>query len=225
MNTKLASLTGLGLAAAIAAAALAVMVARAGTAQAQAGGAVSTPSMTVAPGATFEVDVVATAPTGNLGAWDVTVAYDTAVLDVTSTDPGASLDCADNNGTLQMAGTAPTLAGFSGDTVICTITFEAVGADGDTSALTVTVTSFGDADANDVTPTVSSGTITLAEPTPSPSPAPGTATATASPAAPPPTGGAVGDDGSSTMTWALVAAGLAIVAGGAWAVARARREI
>ena len=40
----------------------------------------------------------------------------------------------------------------------------------------------------------------------------------------PQTGGPTGES-SSMLTWLLVAAGLVIVSGGAWAVSRARREI
>ena len=85
-----------------------------------------------------------------------------------------------------------------------------------------------------VSPT--NGAITIVQATPTPSPAPatptptgGTATATATrtatPGALPQTGASVGDDGSvGSLTWLLAASGLVIVASGAWAVARARRE-
>jgi len=68
-----------------------------------------------------------------------------------------------------------------------------------------------------VTPT--DGMITIVAATPAPTAAP-----TPTPAAAPETGGPPGASGADSMAWLLAATGLAVVAGGAWVLARAGRE-
>jgi len=231
MQTRLTNVTGQGLAAAIAAAALAVMIALvafSGSAGASAGGSLSVDpsSQNVAPDGSASVSIMAEAPDGNLGAWDVTVSYDTAVLEFTGCDTDISTSCAGSQGSIQIAGIAISAAGIEGTVNIGTINFDAIGDDGDSSDITISVTDYADAGANPVTPTVNDGEITIAEPTEAPTDAP-TEAPTATAGSLPDTGaGDIGGSSStSTMTWVLAAAGLMIVAGGAWAVARARREI
>jgi hypothetical protein len=112
------------------------------------------------------------------------------------------------------------------DGTLAAITFTAPDAVGDYD-LSVTVSTCADLEGGDLTCTSSDGTITVAEPTPTPSPTPAptaTPTATPAPSALPQTGGAPSDSSTSSLAWVLGALGLAVLAGGVWAVSRTRRE-
>jgi hypothetical protein len=229
MQTKLTNMaTSQRLAAAIAAAALALLVAWfavVGGAHAADGAvAISPASQTVAPGGTVSVNVSATAPAANLGAWDLNVTYDPAVLSFTTCDSDISTSCTGSQGTIRIAGAATSQAGLTGTQNLGTLHFNVVGAAGTSSTLGITITDFADGPANSVTPATTNGSVTVAAPTPTPSPAP-TASPTPVPSTLPQTGGNPSNGSSSAVTWLLVAAGLVVVSGGAWAVSRARREI
>lgn len=196
--------------------------------------AVSADSVTVAPGASGSANVNADAPSNGLGAWEIDVVYDPAVITVDSCDAGSvglnlcSVDQVADN-TVRVVGADA--GGADGDgLVLATINFTAVGDDGDCTDLAVTVNQFADVDSQETNPSSTSGEVCIQEPTPTPSPsptaspAPGTATAspTATPAAPPATGGTP-DSGSSNMAaYLLGILGLAVVGSGVFAVTRIR---
>jgi hypothetical protein len=217
----------------IAAAAVGLMGLLVATDGAKAGGSatVSVSGGTVAPGGNITVDVNIT-PTGTLvGAADVQVDYDPAVLTPTACTPAASCNTAFDANTVAFS--LADLAGLTG--VEGTITFNAIGAAGTSSALTVVVTACSDETGTTITCTPQNSTVNVQQPTasPSPSPAPtasptgtagaGTATPTGSPtpAGLPPTGGSDGD--SSSIGWVLAALGIAAVAAAGWATMRLRR--
>jgi hypothetical protein len=231
MQTKLTNIvTGQGLAAAIAAAALAVMIAWltvAGGAFAQSGGSISVDpaSQDVAPDGSASVDIVAVSPEDNLGAWDIDVSYDDSVLNFDGCTTDVSTSCEGSQGTVRIAGVALSLAGIEGTNVLGTLNFTAIGDVGDSSDISISVTEWADGPANPVTPSLNDGSITIAEPTEAPTDAP-TDAPTATAGSLPDTGGDLGTGSdANTLAWVLAASGLMIVAGGAWAVARARREI
>jgi hypothetical protein len=197
---------------------------------------------TVAPGGTVTVNVTADSTSPGIGAWGLNVSFDASVVDATSCTSVAGQCNPDfAAGTIRMNG-ATTTGIVGADAVLGTITFQAVGDAGDSSALTIASGfTLADPEGTAITVSPTAGSITIqATPTPSPTPGPGTPTPTAPPGgggsvtatptraptagALPSTGGPDSGDSVSTMTWLLAASGLLIVASGAWAVARARRE-
>jgi hypothetical protein len=122
------------------------LMALAGSAQAQvAPGSVSISpaSQTVAPSATATVDVVAVAPTGNLGTWDLLVQYDETVLQL---DTAALATCSPVIGStcaavppnqVRVGGISATQAGLSGTVTLATLTFTAIGASGTQSPVNI----------------------------------------------------------------------------------------
>jgi len=168
-----------------------------------------------------------------LGAWTVDVGYvDTELTYVSCTSVAGGLCSNPSSGVVRFTGAS--VDGLVGSPIeLGTMTFTAIAANGTTSTLTPTLTTIADPEGTDDTSvTANNGTITIAQatptpsPTPSPSPAPATATPTptASPAALPPTGGTSSDGSGSSIAWVLGALGLAVLAGGVWAVSRTRRH-
>jgi hypothetical protein len=219
-----------GWTAAVAAAILATVAALAivGVSRAQSVSDLTVGSATVAPG-TQGVVINVTGTVSQLGSYRVDVTYDATLVDATacsSTNGVCSIDTVAAN-TVRINGS--NLSGISGDDVLLgTITFTAGNTEGeadlnvDTSTMVLSDTTGASLS---VTPT--NGSITIAQATAAPT---GTATtaasasATATPGGLPATGGSFTTDSANTMVWLLAAAGLAIAAGGAWAMARARRE-
>jgi hypothetical protein len=199
---------------------------------AQAGGTatVTAGSGTVVPGGSITVDLTVT-PSGTLvGALDVTIGYDAAVLDATPDNLGTAT-C--NEGVNPITCSFANLAGLTG--VVASLQFDAVGADGTSSALTVVVTTCSDEIGTDITCTPGNGLVNVQAATPTPVPtavptaaptaapttAPTAVPATITPAGLPPTGS---DSGSNALPLFLAAMGIAAVTAGAWAVTRLRRE-
>jgi hypothetical protein len=159
-----------------------------------------------------------------VGAFGVNIKYDTTLVTPTScTSAKGACNVTFASDTVRING-ADT-SGISGtDTIVGTITFHAGGTTG-TANLTPTITSLTDTDTNPLTVTPTAGQIVIAAATPSPTPAPteaATASPTNTPKALPQTGGPVSD--GSSVTWLIAAAGLVVVAAGAWTVARARKN-
>jgi hypothetical protein len=222
--------------AALAAALLAAVAALAivSSANAQSASNLVVGSATVAPGG--QVTIPLTMDANQVGAYRVDVQFDGALVTATActSEHGVCSVNVVGSNTVRINGT--NLSGITGDDEpLGTITFTAGQTEG-TAALTVDTSTLLVSDTAGGTLSVSptNGAITIVQATPTPSPAPatptptgGTATATrtATPGALPQTGASVGDDGSvGSLTWLLAASGLVIVASGAWAVARARRE-
>ena len=176
-------------------------------------------SATVEPGGEVTISVTATAD--ELGSYRVDVGYDSTLVtatECTSAEGECSIDAVASD-TVRMNGSS--LSGITGtDTQLGTITFVSVGPLG-TAALTVDTSTLvvTDTDNEPLTVTPTDGVITIVAATPAP-----TASPTATPAAVPETGGAPGASGANSMAWLLAATGLAVVAGGAWVLARACRE-
>ncbi len=173
-------------------------------------------SATVEPGGTVTINVTATAE--DLGAYRVDVQYDSSLVtatECTSSHGACSIDTIASD-TVRLNGS--NLNGITGDDVVLgTITFLAGSAEGtadlDVDADTLVL---ADADTEDLTVTATDGAITIA--------VPATAAPTATPGSVPNTGGAPGTSSANSMAWLLAAAGLVVVSGGAWALARAGRE-
>ena len=213
-----------GWTAAAAAAILATVAALAflGTASAQSVSDLTVGSATVEPGGTVTISVTATVD--ELGSYRVDVGYDSTLVtatECTSADGVCSIDVVASD-TVRINGS--NLAGITGDDVqLGTITFLSNGPEG-VAALTVDTSTLvlSDTVGDTLTVTPTDGAITIATATPAPSDEP-TATP-AAPAAVPQTGGAPGASSANSMAWLLAAAGLTVVAGGAWVLARAGRE-
>ena len=213
-----------GWTAAAAAAILATVAAIAflGTASAQSVSDLTVGSATVEPGGTVTISVTATVD--ELGSYRVDVGYDSTLVtatECTSADGVCSIDVVASD-TVRINGS--NLAGITGDDVqLGTITFLSNGPEG-VAALTVDTSTLvlSDTVGDTLTVTPTDGAITIATATPAPSDEP-TATP-AAPAAVPQTGGAPGASSANSMAWLLAAAGLTVVAGGAWVLARAGRE-
>lgn len=199
-----------------------------------------------AGGGSATVTVTGTAGAGaGIGNYTVSVSFDpldyTGAPTCTSNAAGScQVNPGGTSGIVRFAGASGDPAGLTGDVSLGTITFTTGSAFTGCSSLSVDATTapnrFDNQDGNPLGPTVSGGEVCAATaPTASPTPAPGTATPTggatatatrtATPAGLPQTGGNPMTDTGSTMAWLLAVSGLMIVAGGAWAVARARREI
>ena len=213
-----------GWTAAAAAAILATVAALAflGSASAQSVSDLTVGSATVEPGGTVTISVTATVD--ELGSYRVDVGYDSTLVtatECTSADGVCSIDVVASD-TVRINGS--NLAGITGDDVqLGTITFLSNGPEG-VAALTVDTSTLvlSDTVGDTLTVTPTDGAITIATATPAPSDEP-TATP-AAPAAVPQTGGAPGASSANSMAWLLAAAGLTVVAGGAWVLARAGRE-
>jgi hypothetical protein len=180
-------------------------------------------SATVEPGANVTVKLTADASAPGIGAFTVDVAYDDEKLTFVSCTGHASGLCNKTaDGNVRFTGASAT--GISGALELGSITFTAGSTTG-TAALDTTIDTLTDPDGVDLTVTAGDGTITIAAATPTPTPAPTAApTATPTPKALPPTGGAPSDGSTSSMAWVLGTLGLAVLAGGVWAVSRTRRE-
>ncbi|MCI0817855.1 MAG: hypothetical protein J4N36_05780 [Chloroflexi bacterium] len=216
-----------GWTAAAAAAILATVAALAflGTASAQSVSDLTVGSATVEPGGTVTISVTATVD--ELGSYRVDVGYDSTLVtatECTSADGVCSIDVVASD-TVRINGS--NLAGITGDDVqLGTITFLSNGPEG-VAALTVDTSTLvlSDTVGDTLTVTPTDGAITIATATPAPSDEPtATPAAPAAPAAVPQTGGAPGASSANSMAWLLAAAGLTVVAGGAWVLARAGRE-
>ncbi len=208
-----------GWTAAVAAAILATVAALAflGIARAQSVSDVTVGSATVAPGDDVTIEITSTAD--GLGSYRVDVVYDATLVTATeckSTYGQCSIDVVGTN-TVRINGVDTTLEGWTGDLVLGSITFSAGNTEG-TAALTVDTATLvtSDVDGGDLSVTPTDGAITIA--------APATDAPTATPGDLPDTGGSAGTSSTSSLAWLLAAAGLAVVAGGAWVLARAGRE-
>ena len=178
-------------------------------------------SATVEPGGTVTISVTATVD--ELGAYRVDVGYDSTLVtatECTSAEGVCSIDVIASN-TVRLNGSK--VSGLSGDVELGTITFLSNGPEGtadltiDTSTLVLSDT-LGE---EDLTVTPTNGAITIATPAETDAP---TAAPADLPADLPSTGGSVGTSSANSMAWLLAAAGLTVVAGGAWVLARAGRE-
>jgi hypothetical protein len=219
--------------AAFAAAILCLVAAVGIVSTAQAAGSVTSLSATSATTTPVSDVTISVQVSGSaVGAWGINVAYDPSLVTPTSCSGGdngtCNLQSPTKNNAVYLNGSK--LSGVSGSNVtLGTITFHA-GATTGTSPLTVTLTTLADTDTNAITGvTPTNGSITIATPTASPSPSPSptvaaTAAPTATAAALPKSGGPLGDSSSISLAWLLGAAALMVVAGGAWTLARARRE-
>lgn len=192
-----------------------------------AAGSVSGSSETVAAGGNATVTITATAGSGHgIGNWTIDVAVDAGDLGTptcTNVIAGGSCNVISGN-VVRFAGADGSASGLTGDQTVGTIAVTAGSglAAGDCSDLTITVSSFDDEGGNALNPSPTNGKVCVAAATATPAP---TASPTPKPSTLPNTGGNPGSGPSSAMTWLLVAAGLVVVSGGAWALSRARREI
>lgn len=124
----------------------------------------SVQSQTVASGGTATVPI-AIAGASSIGAMDLTVTYDPAVLSFVEAKPGAL----STNGMVQANGTTPGTvrvafvdpAGVSGDGVILTLAFKATGANGASSAIGLASRGVYNLDRVDVPVTTQGGTVTI----------------------------------------------------------------
>ncbi len=173
-------------------------------------------SATVAPAGTVMINVTAT--TDDLGSYRVDVGYDSTLVtatECTSSNGVCSIDVVASD-TVRINGS--NLAGIMGDDVVLgTITFLAGSSEGVADLNVDAATQvLSDTVGDTLTVTATDGAITIAT---APTDAP-----TATPGAPPATGGAPSASSTNSLAWLLAASGLAIVAGGAWVLARAGRE-
>lgn len=218
------SLGGITLVVIVAAAALLLFAS-----SAFAAGTLGGDTTTVAAGgaATVTITGQATSGTNGIGNWTVDITVDSAKLGTAAcgatVNPAGDCNVISGN-VVRLFGATTSDTGLTGSQVLGTInvTAQSALAAGTCSDLTMTITKFQDGAGADLSPTITNGKVCVAAAaTASPTAAP---TATAAPPLPK-TGGNPGDSSSMLLTWLLVAAGLVVVSGGAWAVSRARREI
>ena len=193
---------------------------------AQAGvSSVSVESKTASPGDSVTVALSAAATSPGIGAYEIKVEYNDAVLDTVSCAAGSGAAVCNKNyvpgngttGTAFFTGAVSpdpdTGVGATGTVALGSLTLKCATAG--TANLTITIQKLTDPAAAAITAPLTNGVITCAAPTPVPTAAP---TAGALPK----TGGSP-SDGTSLTPWLLAVLGLAVVSGGAWAVARTRR--
>lgn len=167
-----------------------------------------------------KVEVMATGlPSEGLGAADISVAFDSSVIEVTACDTGDLGGACNPNapgGPAQAAGfAAPAVT--TEPVVLGSFTFDCVGAAGTSSALTITVNEFVDGTAGDpqaIETSVTNGSVTCGV----------AATPAPQPVAPPPTGGLPPVDSSGGVGWLLVL-GVALGVTGLGAVAFGARTL
>lgn len=174
------------------------------------------------------VDVTAAAPDGSgIGNWEFEITYSVADLGTpvcTPIEGGCEVNPGGTPGIIRVAGATGIVAGLEGTVLLARVTADAGVAAGECSDLTISsVAKFQDGDAEDIdSPSLVPGQICVAAAaTDAPTDAP---TAAPTAGALPDTGGAPGASSSNSMAWLLAAAGLTVVAGGAWVLARAGRE-
>lgn len=195
-----------------------------------AAGTISGSTQNIAAGGTATVTITETSPTG-LGNWLIDAAVDAGDLGVptcTNVIPGGTCNIVSGN-VVRFAGADGTATGITGTQTVGTITVTATAAlTTGCSDIPLTITAFEDGTGTAIaSPTVTAGRVCIAEATAIPSSTVVASTAaspTATVKALPATGGPAGESSSTSLSLLLGAAGLAIVAGGAWTVARARRE-
>ena len=193
-----------------------------------AAGSISGSTETIAAGGAATVTITESTPTG-LGNWQFDAAVPAATLGVpTCVNVIAGGGCSIVSGNIvRFAGADGSATGVTGSNTVGTISVTA------TTTLTtgcadivLTATHFEDGTGTAIaSPTITNGKVCIAAATNSPAPTatPGP-TASPSPKTVPNTGGPLGDSSSISLGWLLAAAGLFVVAGGAWTLARARRE-
>ncbi len=154
---------------------------------------------TVLPAGSVDVDIIADSPDPlGLGSWDLNILYDDAVVTATSCTPHPAGGCS----TIIAAGEVR-IIGFvgtplTGEQTLATISFLAVGAEGESSPVVITVTSFNDGLGASTDPGTTNGTITILTPTPTPVP---TATPTPVPTATPTPGATATPTPGATTRW------------------------
>jgi hypothetical protein len=189
-----------------------------------AAGSISGSTQNIAAGGTATVTITETSPTG-LGNWLIDAAVDAGKLGVptcTNVIAGGTCNVVSGN-VVRFAGADGSATGITGTQTVGTITVTATAAlTTGCSDIALTITAFEDGTGTAIaSPTVTNGQVCIAVVTNSPSPsASPVVTAKTVPA----TGGPAGDSSSISLSLLLGAAGLIVVAGGAWTVARARRE-
>ena len=124
----------------------------------------------VEPGDTITVPLTANLGSETLGAATIQVQYDPAVLDAISctADPSGVSDLALCNVNLAADRVGLTIiaaAGVSGDAVLAQITFQAVGPEGDSSALALTADPFSDPAGDAIDVITQNGQVTIIEST------------------------------------------------------------
>ena len=208
---------------------LAGWFAAAGPAQAEANTVRIDPaSATVPPGGSVDLAVIADAPALGFGSWDLDITYDQAVVNVTACVPHPSGGCAfATAGRVDVIGFVGTA--LTGEQTLATISFSAIGTEGQSSAVAITVVDFNDGNGDPTSPATTGGTI-QAPPAPA---GPGLSTATpglSAPAEPPtalPSTGTSGPAQRQTL-WLLIgvltAAGTWLASAGLAASRRAGRE-
>jgi hypothetical protein len=246
--SKLIKRTKLGLGATTAGVlvALAALLVLAGTALAAAGptgASAALTSPTAAADGSATVTLTMTAPSGSaVGNWAFDVGYTAADYTGAPTCTGSVGDCNVNPGgsagIVRFAGFGSAL---TGTTTVGQIVFKTSLTNGACSNLTLAIaaaagSTFQDSpNGNDFTnPAFTVGKVcAVPAVTNSPSPSPSSAASstaspkaspTVTPASVPNSGGPLGSSSSISLAWLLGAAGLFVVAGGAWTLARARRE-
>ena len=148
-----------------------------------------------------------------LGAWSITVDYDTGVISVTDCTPTGTGFCNNNTpGTAIVVGANPN--GQEGDSVLATLNIMCGSSPG-TTALTITVTTLSDATLGDpqpITHTVSNGSVTCSVPPtdvpptevpPTDVPPTEPPDSTAAPTIAPPDTGVGGSAGGGSSTWLI----------------------
>jgi hypothetical protein len=189
-----------------------------------AAGTLSGDTQTVAPGGAAHVTITGAAASGSgIGNWTVDVTVDAAKLGVAACTPvNPAGDCNVLTGNVvRFSGAAGSDTGLVGTQTFGTVDVTATSAlaAGDCSTLTMTITKFQDGAGADLNPTITNGKVCVEAATAAP-----TASPVVTPKVVPAGGGPLGDSSSNSLSWLLGAAGLIVVAGGAWTLARARRE-
>ncbi|MHB8574065.1 MAG: cohesin domain-containing protein, partial [Dehalococcoidia bacterium] len=175
--------------------AMAALSHSAGYAAGSAAYSLSPSDQTISPGGTASVQLLLTSAS-QVGGFSVDVTYDTKVVQADSCTAATAVGLIsicnaaipNSPGRVRFVGASAT--GVTGSVPVGTIAFHAVGAAGASTPLTIVVASSTDADGNDLSTTVTNGSITLAgsgngSPVATASPGPGSSpVATASPASP-----------------------------------------
>ncbi len=140
-------------------------------------------SATVATGGSVNVNIMAEGPplglvpppgtprAGGIGSWDVTVTYDETVVNATACarNPAGGGDCGFSvPGVIQILGFVG--MALEGQQNLATITFDAVGSEGDSTPIAITVNFFFDGNGDPTNPTATDGAITVQESSSAPAP-------------------------------------------------------
>jgi hypothetical protein len=116
---------------------------------------------TVVEGASVTVGLIAVAPPSEIGAWQIDVHYNDALLDATACVSHPAGVCNDSFSATEVRSVGADITGIGGTAELAAITFEALGGPGSCSALGIEVMILVEPDEDPIDPVITNGAICI----------------------------------------------------------------